>query len=229
LGRYNNSLPPIGQLTSLQYFSIVGFDEVVTVGHEFCGSGSFSVKLFDAVKVLRFKEMQKWVEWVTFCTENGGSVFPKFEELCIKYCDKLRGGLPILLPSLPKLEIYGCLQLMAPLSRTPAIRELKLSYCNEMSLKELPIEMHKLRIEGINALESLTEGMIDSNGGLQEFVIGECSSLVSLPKDSLPSTLKTLDINFCSSLVSIPKGMIDSNNCLQELVMKDCWSRTHMD
>jgi hypothetical protein len=225
----SDSISLIGQLTSLQYFSIAGFDEVVTVGHEFCGSGSFSVKLFDAVKVLRFKEMRKWEEWVTFGTENGGSAFPKFEELCIKYCDKLRGGLPILLPSLPKLEIYGCLQLMAPLSRTPAIRELKLSYCNEMSLKELPIEMHKLRIEGINALESLTEGMIDSNGGLQEFVIGECSSLVSLPKDSLPSTLKTLDINFCSSLVSIPKGMIDSNNCLQELVMKDCSSRTHMD
>lgn len=71
--------------------------------------------------------------------------------------------------------------------------------------------------------------MIDSNGGLQEFVIDECSSLVSLPKDGLPSTLKILDINFCSSLVSIPEGMIDSNNGLQELVMKNCSSRTHMD
>jgi len=118
---------------------------------------------------------------------------------------------------------------MAPLPRSLAIRELELSYCNEMSLKELATGMHKLTIEGLNALESLTEGMIDSNGGLQEFVIGECSSLVSLPKDSLPSTLKTLDINFCSSLVSISKGMIDSNNCLQEWVMKDCSSRTHMD
>jgi hypothetical protein len=87
--------------------------------------------------------------------------------------------------------------------------------------------MHKLRIEGINALESLTKGMIDSNGGLQEFVIGECSSLVSFPKDGLPSTSKTPDINFCSSLMSIPEGMIDSNNGLQELVMKDCSSQTH--
>jgi hypothetical protein len=199
------------------------------VGREFCGSGSFSVKLFDAVKVLRFKEMRKWEEWVSFGAENGGSAFPKLEELCIKYYDKLRGGLPILLPSLPKLEIYGCPQLMAPLSRTPTIRDLELSYCNEMPLKELPIGMHKLRIEGINALESLMEGMIDSNGGLQEFGIGECSSLVSLPKYGLPSTLKTLDIKFCSSLVSIPEGMIDSNNGLQELVMKDCSSRTHMD
>jgi hypothetical protein len=44
--------------------------------------------------------------------------------------------------------------------------------------------MHKLRIEGINALESLTKGMIDSNGGLQEFVIGECSSLVFMDVSS---------------------------------------------
>jgi hypothetical protein len=92
-------------------------------------------------------------------------------------------------------------QLIAPLSRTPDIRELELSNCNEMLLKELPIGMHKLRnIKGINALKSITEEMIDSNGGLQEFVIGECSSLASLPKDGLLSTLKTLDINFCSSL-----------------------------
>jgi hypothetical protein len=109
--------------------------------------------------------------------------------------------LPILLPSLPKLEIRGCPQLIAPLSRTPDIRELELSICNEMLLKELPIGMHKLRnIKGINALKSITEEMIDSSGGLQEFVIGECSSLASLPKDGLLSTLKTLDINFCSSL-----------------------------
>jgi hypothetical protein len=98
--------------------------------------------------------MRKWEEWVSFGAENGGSAFPKLEELYIKYCNKLRGGLLILLPSLPKLEIHGCPQLMAPLSRTQAIRELELSYCNEMSSKELPIGMHKLRIEGINALES---------------------------------------------------------------------------
>jgi hypothetical protein len=55
---------------------------------------------------------------------------------------------------------------MAPLPRSLAIRELELSYCNEMSLKELATGMHKLTIEGLNALESLTEGMIDSNGSL---------------------------------------------------------------
>jgi hypothetical protein len=45
---------------------------------------------------------------VSFGAKNGGGAFPKLEELCIKYCDKLIGGLPILLPSLAKLEIRGC-------------------------------------------------------------------------------------------------------------------------
>jgi hypothetical protein len=47
--KYCSSLPPLGQLPSLQSLSIVGFDEVVRVGHEFCGSGSFSVKPFGAL------------------------------------------------------------------------------------------------------------------------------------------------------------------------------------
>jgi Leucine-rich repeat (LRR) protein len=37
--KYCSSLPPLGQLPSLQNLSIVGFNEVVRLGHEFCGSG----------------------------------------------------------------------------------------------------------------------------------------------------------------------------------------------
>jgi hypothetical protein len=124
---------------------------------------------------------------------------------------------------------------------------LKLSYCNEMSLRELPTGMHKLKIGGFNALESLPEGMINSNGDLHELIIHDCPSLVSLPKDRLPSTLKTLQISGCSSLVSLPKdglpstlktlnirgcsslvsfpeGMIDSNSGVQNLVIWNCSS-----
>ncbi|XP_059463422.1 putative disease resistance protein At3g14460 [Corylus avellana] len=218
--KYCSSLPPLGQLHSLQNLSIVGFDEVVTVGREFCGSDSSSVKAFGALKVLRFEHMMKWEEWISFDDENGGGALPQLEELYIHKCPKLTGVLPIHLPSLAKLEICGCPQLVAPLPRTPAIRELELSYCNEMLLKELPTGMQKLKIEGFNALESLPEGMIDSNGGLQELVIVECSSLMSLPKDGLPSTLKTLQISVCSSLVSLPKDGLPST--LKTLYVNRC-------
>jgi hypothetical protein len=84
--KYCSSLPPFGQLPSLQNLFIDGFDEVVRVGHEFCGTGSSSVKPFAALKVLTFRWMLKWEEWVSFSDENGGGAFPQLEELYIVNC-----------------------------------------------------------------------------------------------------------------------------------------------
>jgi Leucine-rich repeat (LRR) protein len=222
--KYCSNLPPLGQLPSLHNLSIVGFDGVVTVGHEFCGNSSSSINSFRALKVLHIEKMANWEEWISFGAENGGAAFPQLEKLYIKDCPKLTGGLPVHLPFLAILEIEKSPQLVAPLSRAPVIRELVLSYCNEMLLKELPTGMHKLIIGGFNALESLPEGMIDSNGNLQELIIHDCPSLMSLPKDGLPSTLKTLQISGCSSLVSFPEGMIDSSGDLQKLIIHNCLS-----
>jgi hypothetical protein len=105
--KYCISLPQLGQLLSLQNFFIVGFDEVVRVGHEFCGSGSSSVKPFGALKVLTLKEMPKWEEWASFGDKNGGGAFPQIEKLYIWDCPKLTRGLPVHLSSLSKLEIIN--------------------------------------------------------------------------------------------------------------------------
>jgi hypothetical protein len=144
--------------------------------------------------------MPKWEEWVSFGDESGGGAFPQLEKLYIEKCPKLTGGLPIHLSSLSKLEIIKCPQLVAPLPVTPTIRELELSKCNEMLLKELPTGMEKLVIKGFNALDSLPKGLINSNSGLQELRISHCSSLMSLPNDGLPSALKTLEILRCKKL-----------------------------
>ncbi|XP_062174614.1 putative disease resistance RPP13-like protein 1 [Alnus glutinosa] len=197
---YCSSLPPLGQLPSLQNLSIVGLDEVVRVGHEFCGSSSSSVKPFGALKVLRLAEMPKWEEWVSFGDENGGGAFPQLERLSIWNCPKLIGELPVHLSSLSQLFIGNCPQLVAPLPLPPTIRELNLAECNEMFLKELPTGMEKLVIERFYALESLPKGMINSNSSLQALHIYGCPSLMSLPNDGLPSALKTLHIRNCKKL-----------------------------
>ncbi|XP_059441946.1 putative disease resistance RPP13-like protein 1 [Corylus avellana] len=197
---YCNNLPPLGQLQSLQNLYISGFHEVVTVGREFFGSGSSSSKPFGALKILKFENMWKWGEWNYFGDENEGVGFPQLEELSIRNCSKLTGGLPVHLPSLAILKIANCQQLVAPLPRTPAIRNLRLDDCNGVLLNEWPPGMQKLEIQRFDALEFLPKGMIESNGGLQELSIHWCSSLVSLPKDGLPSTLKTLKINSCKKL-----------------------------
>jgi hypothetical protein len=106
---------------------------------------------------------------------------------------------------------------------TPSIplRELELSDCNEMLLKELPTKMEKLVIKGFNALESLPKGMINSNTGLQEFKIFNCSSLMSLPKDGLPSSIKILYISECKNLE--PSTHMDYSS-LEKLCLQNCGS-----
>jgi hypothetical protein len=197
------NLPPLGQLPSLQNLSVVGFEGVVKVDREFYGSDSSSVKPFGALKVLRFEQMLNWEEWPCFGAENEGGTFFQLKELYIVSCPKLRGGLPVQLPSLTKLEIHKCPQLVASLPRAPDVHELDLRHCNEVLLKELPIKLRKLVIVGFGALESLPNGMVASNNCLQELVIRECIKL-ELPTHSDFSSLERLELDGCDSLKSFP-------------------------
>ncbi|GLT62791.1 hypothetical protein SLA2020_354010 [Shorea laevis] len=105
--KYCLSLPPLGQLSSLQDLFVVGFERVVKVGHEFYGSNSSSVKPFGALKVLRFEQMLKWKEWSSFGVENEGGDFPQLEELYVDDCPKLRGGLPSIFLLYPNLRFIN--------------------------------------------------------------------------------------------------------------------------
>jgi hypothetical protein len=201
--RHCCNLPPLGQLPSLRDLFVVGFEEVVKVDREFYGSDSSSAKPFGALKVLRFEQMLKWEEWTSFGAENEGGPFPQLEELYISSCPKLTGELPIHLPSLAKLEILECPQLAASLPRAPPLLELYLKKCNEVQLKELPTGLQKLKIEGFGALESLPQGMVDSNDCLQKLTIKKCMKL-ELPTHLDFSSLETLKLDNCDSLKSFP-------------------------
>jgi hypothetical protein len=96
---------------------------------------------------------------------------------------------------------------------------LSLDGCNGVSLNEWPPGVQKLKIGRFGALEFLPKGMIDSNGGLQELVIRNCSSLVSLPKNVLPSTLKCLEIYGCEKL-ELPTNFDYSS--LEKLSLCNC-------
>jgi hypothetical protein len=128
--RHCCNLPPFGQLPSLQNLSIVRFEGVIKVSCEFYGSNSSLVKPFGALKVLRFEQMLKWEEWSSFDAENKGGAFSQLEALFITDCPKLAGRLPVHLPSLAKLEIRRCPQLVDSLPKAPIVRELQLAHCN---------------------------------------------------------------------------------------------------
>jgi hypothetical protein len=198
--RHCCNLPPLGQLPSLRDLFVAGFEEVVKVDCEFYGSDSSSAKPFGTLKVLRFERMSKWEEWSSFGAEDEGGPFPQLEELYISLCPKLTGELPIHLPSLAKLEILECPLLAASLPRAPFLHEL---YLKKWELKELPTGLQKLKIEGFGALESLPQGLEDSNGCLQELTITKYMKF-ELPTHLDFSALETLELNNCDSVKSFP-------------------------
>ena len=84
-------------------------DAVTRVGPEFCGMD----KPFQSLETLTFEEMSEWEEWVS--SEVGGGEFPCLRELCIWRCPKLKGKLPKQLPSIVKVEIFECQELVTTL------------------------------------------------------------------------------------------------------------------
>ncbi|XP_030963468.1 putative disease resistance RPP13-like protein 1 [Quercus lobata] len=101
LSNCNNcsSLPPLGQLPSLEVLIIEWMDAMKSVGPEFYEMD----KPFKSLKTISFEGMSEWEGWVSF--EVGGGEFPSLIELCIRRCPKLKGNLPKQLPSVAKVEI----------------------------------------------------------------------------------------------------------------------------
>ncbi|KAF3959650.1 hypothetical protein CMV_015558 [Castanea mollissima] len=125
--------------------------------------------------------MPEWQEWFLFEGEHedGVGVFSTLKELCIIECPKLSGGLPSQLPSLIKLKIKKCQQLVASVPRAPTLNTLQLRDCDKVVLKELPPKLDDLFIRG---------GRIF----LQSFA--ELMTCLAVPGSGVPTTLKSLDI-----------------------------------
>ncbi|CBI17733.3 unnamed protein product, partial [Vitis vinifera] len=201
------SLPPLGQLRSLQNLSIVKNDVLRKVGQEFYGNGPSSFKPFGSLQTLVFKEMSEWEEWDCFGVEGGE--FPCLNELHIECCAKLKGDLPKHLPLLTNLVILECGQLVVLRSAVhmPSLTELEVSNICSIQV-ELPPILHKLT-------------------SLRKLVIKECQNLSSLPEMGLPSMLEILEIKKCGILETLPEGMIQNNTRLQKLSTEECDSLTY--
>ncbi|KAF3966297.1 hypothetical protein CMV_009594 [Castanea mollissima] len=148
--KYCSSLPPLGHLPVLKRLYVQGFHFVSHVNREFYGDGSSTTKPFRSLEVLSFKDMPEWQEWFLFEGEyeDEGEVFSALKELCIIECPKLSCGLPSQLPSLIKLRIEKCQQLVASIPRAPSLNALQLSDCDKVVLKELPPKLNYLKIRG---------------------------------------------------------------------------------
>ncbi|CBI23827.3 unnamed protein product, partial [Vitis vinifera] len=153
-----STFPPLGQLPSLKHLYILGLREIERVGVEFYGTEPSFVSL----KALSFQGMPKWKKWL--CMGGQGGEFPRLKKLYIEDCPRLIGDFPTHLPFLMTVRIEECEQLVAPLPRVPAIRQLTTRSCDISQWKELPPLLQYLSIQNSDSLESLLEeGMLQSN------------------------------------------------------------------
>ncbi|XP_059652593.1 putative disease resistance RPP13-like protein 1 [Cornus florida] len=204
---YCSSLPSIGQLHSLKYLRIEGMKAITKVGREFYGD-SFSIKPFQSLETLSFKEMPEWEKWHALGVEE----FPCLSELSFVDCPKLTGELPNHFPCLRKLEISGCQRLLSSqvgqlLQHLPSLQELTASKLSDLT--ELPTELQdlcslqKLEISWMPKLKQLPSELCRLIN-LESLVMNHCPRLKSFSDMGLPPLLKTLKIKECDALHSLP-------------------------
>ncbi|MED6156144.1 hypothetical protein PIB30_011874 [Stylosanthes scabra] len=171
-------LPSLGQLPSLKHLRISGFESVETVGVEFYRNDESCLETpFPMLETLSIGFMPCWKEWRCSLEFNA---LPRLRELTINECPMLRGDLPNQVPSLQSLVIENCEQL---------------SCCC------LPPLLSVLKIRGEHQVESMVEAIKHTQLTCLTFLsISGCSSHLSLPVSSIPSSLENLEITSCSKL-----------------------------
>jgi Leucine-rich repeat (LRR) protein len=233
------SLPPLGQLASLEYLSIEAFDKVVTVGSEFYGNCTAMKKPFKSLKTLSFWGMPEWREWIS--DEDSREAFPLLQDLCIGYCPNLTKALPShhlqlvtrllrldyvnvsgfhSLESLPeKIDQMGC---------SPSdLREITTNSCAALKCVALDLlpKLNSLSISDCPDLESLCahERPLNDLTSLRVLYIHGCPKLVSFPKGGLPAPVLTrLVLADCSNLKQLPESMHSRLPSLKDLSIRDC-------
>ncbi|KAM3685488.1 hypothetical protein ACJW31_11G121600 [Castanea mollissima] len=221
------SLPAIGQLPSLKDLVIIGMAGVRSVGSEFYGDGFFNP--FRSLVRLRFEDMQEWQDWIPCGVKY--EEFPCLHELSIIKCPKLQGKLPHHLPSLEKISIHKCEQLVVSIPNLPMLHEVEIVGCKEVISKS-PIELSSLKsmefMQGSTKVEyvaiddckELTSLWQDRLISLVTLDIRSCPRLVNI---SLPYTLRTMKIKNCNALKSLP---MSNSMCIETAYIDNCHSLT---
>ncbi|KAL5548714.1 hypothetical protein UlMin_003945, partial [Ulmus minor] len=204
------SLWPLDQLPSLKTLWIQqSFRRVETINSEFFSNSSSSKrKPFRSLELLYLKGMYELKEWLF---REGEVVFPTLKELVLNDCPELEMRLlPDCFPSLTKLEVRFCRQVMPFLIPAthqglifPSLQELVISFCGEQELileGGLPSRLETINIDWCHNLKALDDNGFRLLTSLRKLEISYCKKLQCLPE--LPSYPFDLEIRNCPLLKS---------------------------
>ncbi|TQD81258.1 hypothetical protein C1H46_033190 [Malus baccata] len=230
-------LPPVGRLPALKELYIERMKSVMSIGVEFYrGNGASLIQPFQSLNKLELKEMPEWEEWLP-CLGRGQSLdFPRLEELTLENCPKLRGNLPDHLPCLRKLSVSDCGVLHERAIRTrwipwslivnteslrQSLEELKIVGCPGLSSlleTESLSSLSKLEIQFFSGRECLRPHFSNC---LQRLSLVNCASLLSFPRNGLPTSLTYLKIEKCRRLEFLTHEMMAKLTSLRDLELRE--------
>nr|XP_027190204.1 putative disease resistance protein At3g14460 [Cicer arietinum] len=188
-------LPPLGQLRSLKKLRISRMSMLETIASEY--GDSFSGIIFPSLERLQFDNMPCWEVW--HHPHDSNAYFPVLKFLKISGCPLLRGDLPSHLPALETIQIEQCDQLAFSLPWALAIRRLEIRRNNKVMLRELPLSLEEIEIQGRDTTKSFFEIIaITLPISLKIVKFEDCSS--SFPGDCLPASLLSLSIINCKNI-----------------------------
>ncbi|CAN6566968.1 unnamed protein product [Malus baccata var. baccata] len=231
------SLPPVGRLPALRTLYIEGMKTVVSIGVEFYGGNGASLSQpFQSLKNLEFKEMPEWEEWLSSPGRGQSPDFPRLELLILVNCPKLKGNLPDHLPSLKELWVSDCGVLHERATRTRWIPWSLI--VNTDSLRQSLEKLNIVRCPGLSSLletESLSSlqrlgvqffSRTDClqphfSSCLRELSLVNCASLLSFPRNGLPTSLTYLRIENCRRLEFLSHEMMAKLTSLRRLELRD--------
>ncbi|XP_040991271.1 putative disease resistance protein At3g14460 isoform X3 [Juglans microcarpa x Juglans regia] len=215
-------LPPLGKLASLRVLSIKGMASVKSIGPEICEDGSSQP--FRSLETLNFENMEEWENW------SPCESFSNLHELSIKNCPKLFGNLPNHLPSLEKVEIDRCWNLVVLVSSFPDRCKIKFEG-SEGVVCGREVDFSSLKFEylsTISVFESRMKVLITMGGlaNVQTLEVNGCKELTHLWSNAVGSfphlpRLRDLSVSGCPKLVSlVAKGQLPPT--LEELIIQNC-------
>ncbi|ESR55261.1 hypothetical protein CICLE_v10018540mg [Citrus x clementina] len=229
------SLPTLGLLSSLKHLVVNGLKKLKSIGVEFYGESCSNP--FQSLVTLCFEDLPEWEHWDTKFDKNG--VVAGFSSLCelsIVECPKFSGKLPECLPSLEKLVVSKCGELVVSFSSFPKLCKLQIDGCKGLECSMSPVDdksklsssLKSLEILDCENLQHLVDGEEDdpssssSSGMLKCLKIIRCPELTSLSSGiQLLEALEYLDIDNCPKLGSIPDSLYNLD-CLQRIEISDC-------
>ncbi|KAK3415395.1 hypothetical protein EUGRSUZ_H01017 [Eucalyptus grandis] len=163
--------------------------------------------------------MRSWKEWASFAIETGGLAFAHLQQLCIRNCPRLSGGLPGHLPSLTALSIRKCPQLASSLPIAPLLREIKLDDCGKVSGVEPLINGIELRDMEIKNLSTLPSRFLPPT--MTRLHLEGCHE-IELPIHRCHESLQYLNLwRSCDSLISFPLEIFPSLKKIQLLEIQN--------